>query len=51
MDERAKEVLVDIFKNQECKECTLSKFCNANEETVCSILVNKYSEVLRKKKK
>lgn len=51
MDEKTKEILVDIFKTQECKECTLNKFCTENDETVCAILVNKYSEVLRNKKK
>lgn len=51
MDESTKELLVKLFKEQECEECTLNDFCKSNNETVCSILANKYSDGLRKKKK
>lgn len=49
MDETTKELLLKLFKEQECGECTLNDFCKANNETVCSILANKYSNGFNRK--
>lgn len=51
MNERAKELLLELFKEQDCVDCTLNDFCKENDKTVCSILVDKYIEFLRHKKK
>lgn len=51
MNERAKELLLKLFKEQDCVDCTLNNFCKENDKTVCSILVDKYIEFLRHKKK